>query len=103
MLRGLGHTVDQVDPDHRQVFPSFVVRYGRGAHTDLVRLVDPQATELERDRQPAMAVPAGHTDDGLPLGVQLVGRPGEEDLLLALAGQLEQATSFSDRRPPLPL
>ena len=51
--------------------------------------------------QPAISVPAGHTEDGLPLAVQVVGRPGEEDLLLALAAQLEDATSFSDRRPPL--
>ena len=51
--------------------------------------------------QPAISVPAGHTADGLPLAVQLVGRPGSEALLLGLAAQLERTTSFSDRRPPL--
>jgi amidase len=51
--------------------------------------------------QPAMSLPAGHTDEGLPLAVQLVARPGEEDLLLGLAAQLEDATSFADRRPVL--
>jgi len=39
---------------------------------------------------PAMAVPAGVGPDGMPLSVQLVGRPGSEATLLALAGQLEQ-------------
>ncbi len=51
--------------------------------------------------QPAISVPAGRTADGLPLAVQLVGRPGSEELLLGLAAQLERATSFSDARPPL--
>ncbi|HWH01887.1 MAG TPA: amidase family protein, partial [Pilimelia sp.] len=51
--------------------------------------------------QPAMSIPAGHTPDGLPLAVQLVGRPGEEALLLSLAAQLERATGFPDRHPPL--
>ena len=51
--------------------------------------------------QPAISVPAGFTHDGLPLAVQLVGRPDSEALLLALAAQLQRATSFPDRRPPL--
>ena len=51
--------------------------------------------------QPAISVPAGHTADGLPLAVQLVGRPGSDQLLLALAAQLETATAFSERRPPV--
>ena len=51
--------------------------------------------------QPAISVPAGHTADGLPLAVQLVGRPGDDQLLLRLAAQLERATAFADRRPPV--
>jgi amidase len=50
--------------------------------------------------QPAVAVPAGSDGDGLPLSVQLVGRPGAEDVLYALAGQLEQAAPWAERRPP---
>jgi aspartyl-tRNA(Asn)/glutamyl-tRNA(Gln) amidotransferase subunit A len=38
---------------------------------------------------PALALPAGWTDDGLPVGVQLIGRPNSEATLLALAGQLD--------------
>jgi amidase len=50
--------------------------------------------------QPAVAVPAGSDSDGVPLSVQLVGRQGAEDVLYALAAQLEQAAPWADRRPP---
>jgi amidase len=46
-------------------------------------------------------VPAGFTDDGLPLAVQLVGRPRDEATLLALAAQIEAARPWADRRPPV--
>ncbi|QIZ70413.1 amidase [Oxynema aestuarii] len=50
--------------------------------------------------QPAIALPAG-IDDGLPVGVQLVGRPAGESTLLAIAAQLEAEFPWGDRRPPL--
>ena len=50
--------------------------------------------------QPAASVPAGFTPDGLPLAVQLVGRPNGERTLLALLAQLEEARPWSTRRPP---
>ncbi len=49
--------------------------------------------------QPAIALPAGLGGDGLPLSVQLVGRPGAEDVLYALAGQIEAARPWAERRP----
>jgi len=51
--------------------------------------------------QPAAAVPAGFTAEGVPLSVQLVGRPHGEATLLALAAQLEAERAWPDRRPPL--
>jgi amidase len=51
--------------------------------------------------QPAVTIPAGFGSDGLPLSVQLVGRPGAEDMLYALAGQIEAARPWSEHRPPL--
>ena len=50
--------------------------------------------------QPSIAVPAGFGADGLPLSVQLAGRPGAEDLLYSLAGQLEVARPWAHHRPP---
>jgi amidase len=40
---------------------------------------------------PAIAVPAGRGAHGMPIGVQLVGRPGSDHALIALAGHLQQA------------
>ncbi len=51
--------------------------------------------------QPAITLPLGWSADGLPLGVQLVARHGEEASLLTLAAQLEQACPWRDRRPPV--
>jgi amidase len=50
--------------------------------------------------QPAVSLPLGMSTDGLPLGVQLVGPPRGEMLLLAAAALLEEAMPWLDRRPP---
>ncbi|MCI2958101.1 amidase [Agromyces atrinae] len=50
---------------------------------------------------PAITVPVHDTDDGLPMGVQLIGRPGGEAVLLSLASQLERAVRRPVRHPAL--
>jgi amidase len=49
--------------------------------------------------QPGISVPLFEGEDGLPLGVQLIGRPAGEGQLLALAAQLEAARPWAERRP----
>ena len=51
--------------------------------------------------QPAMTVPLYDGPDGLPLTVQVVGRPVSEPTLLSLAAQLEAAQPWAERLSPL--
>jgi len=50
---------------------------------------------------PAMAVPAGFSAEGMPLSIQVIGRPGDEETLLSLAAQIEAERPWADRRPPI--
>jgi amidase len=49
---------------------------------------------------PAISVPAGFTAEGLPVGIQIVGRRGDDLGVLQLAHAFETRTGFSRRRPP---
>ena len=50
---------------------------------------------------PALSLPAGFDAAGLPVGVQLVARHGDDIALLRAAKALEEATGFATRRPPV--
>ncbi|HMI81378.1 MAG TPA: amidase [Solirubrobacterales bacterium] len=50
---------------------------------------------------PAMAVPAGFSPEGMPLSIQVIGRRGDEATLISLAAQIEAERPWGDRRPPI--
>jgi len=50
---------------------------------------------------PAISIPCGFTDGGLPIGLQLIGRPHGEPTVLRAAHAYESATDWHTRRPPL--
>lgn len=56
---------------------------------------------LNATGQPGIALPTGFTANGLPLGVQLVGRPADEVTIIALAAQLEQDQPWIQHRPAI--
>lgn len=66
-----------------------------------VAVFSPFAQMANLTGQPSMSVPLGHSQAGLPIGVMFTGRYGEEGLLFRLAGQLERAAPWKDRRPNL--
>jgi amidase len=49
--------------------------------------------------QPALSLPLGWPDDGLPRGVQFVAAHGREDLLIRIGAQIEAAAPWADRHP----
>jgi amidase len=61
--------------------------------------VYPYAATWNYTGQPAAAIPAGFTRDGLPRSVMLVARPNDEDTLISLAAQLEAERPWAERRP----
>ena len=52
---------------------------------------------------PAISVPCGFTDDGLPVGLQIVGTTprGEMSLVLQIAYAFQEATRFYEQQPPI--
>lgn len=53
--------------------------------------------------QPVITIPAGFDQNGIPIGIQLIGRPAAEITLIALAAQIEAVKPWSQHRPPLDL
>ena len=61
----------------------------------------PFTTPLNLSGQPGASVPCGWTDGGLPVGLQIIGRPFEEATILRAAAAFEAAQPWAHRHPPL--
>jgi amidase len=61
----------------------------------------PYTPQFNMTGQPAISLPLHWTPGGLPVGVQLAAAYGREDILIRVASQLEQATPWSERHPPV--
>jgi amidase len=61
----------------------------------------PYTAQFNMTGQPAISLPLHWTADDLPIGIQLVARAGREDVLVRVAAQLEEASPWADRHPPI--
>jgi aspartyl-tRNA(Asn)/glutamyl-tRNA(Gln) amidotransferase subunit A len=50
---------------------------------------------------PALSVPCGFSASGLPIGLQLMGKHFDEEMILRVGHHFEQATEFHKRRPAI--
>ena len=61
----------------------------------------PFAFPFNMNGQPAISVPCGFTESGLPIGLQIVGHRFEDATVLRAAARFEEAQPWADRRPPI--
>jgi amidase len=71
------------------------------AHTERLLQIAPFTVPFNGTGQPAVSLPLHWTDSGLPVGIQFVGRLGQDASLLHLAARLQEARDWIDRRPTL--
>ena len=80
-----------------QPLDTFLADTERVADDDLAYI--PFTYPFNISGQPALSLPLGWSNDGLPIGVQIVGHPYGEALIIALAAQLERAAPWDSRYP----
>ncbi|WP_214416186.1 amidase [Sphaerisporangium fuscum] len=108
-LERMGHLVTEYDllvtPTlGRLPAPHGTLRYDDPAHTltswlESIFDYGPFTMVFNISGQPAISLPLGTGDGGLPIGVQIVASYGREDLLFRIAAQLERALPWKDRTP----
>ena len=99
--------------DFHALFNDVDVIVTASAHDPACRIDDQEACEFIYSRQarapfnvtgrPAIAVPAGFSKEGLPLGIQIVGAPYNEATVYRVGAAYEAATAWTAQRPVLPV
>jgi aspartyl-tRNA(Asn)/glutamyl-tRNA(Gln) amidotransferase subunit A len=82
--------------------PNVAFKFGEKADPLAMYLNDAFTIPVNLTGLPALSVPCGRSASGLPIGLQLIGRPFDEARLLQAAYAYEQATAWRGQRPKLP-
>lgn len=103
-IQSIFDDVDVVLTPSTALGPSRIGAYQRRGAVSTLLLVGQRVPYLQiwnMTGQPAAVVPWDFDGDGLPLSIQLVGRPYDEATLLSLSAQIEAARPWAHRRPPV--
>jgi amidase len=79
----------------------YFTEVGPAENFERQKLFTPFTAAYNLSGQPAVSLPLHWNADGLPIGVMLAGRIGEESTLISLSAQIEKAAPWQDKRPPL--
>jgi aspartyl-tRNA(Asn)/glutamyl-tRNA(Gln) amidotransferase subunit A len=72
-----------------------------GQKVNVISLLTQYTRPFNLNGFPAITIPCGFSKEGLPIGLQLAGRPFDEETVLRVAHAYEQATDWHSRRPPI--
>jgi amidase len=103
-IQSIFDDVDVVITPGNATGPSRIGAYQRRGAVSSLLLVSRRVPFFEiwnLTGQPAAAVPWGLDRNGVPVSIQLVGRPSDEATLLALSAQIEATRPWAHRRPPV--
>ena len=90
--------VTQVPPFSKEIeYPKEIEGIRFDTYIDWMR----SCSDITTTTHPAISVPAGFTPEGLPVGLQIVGKSRDDRSVLELASAFAQATGIGQRRPPL--
>jgi amidase len=103
-IQSIFDDVDVVITPGNATGPSRIGAYQRRGGISSLLLVSQRVPFFEiwnLTGQPAAAVPWGLDRGGVPVSIQMVGRPSDEGTLISLGAQIESARPWADRRPPV--
>jgi aspartyl-tRNA(Asn)/glutamyl-tRNA(Gln) amidotransferase subunit A len=81
--------------------PNVPFKFGEKEDPVQMYLNDIFAVPVNLAGLPGVSVPAGFTQTGLPIGLQLIGRAFDEATILRVAHAYQQVTTWHKRKPPL--
>jgi len=81
--------------------PTEAFKIGEEPSTEVMHMSDILTVPVNLDGLPAISVPCGFTDEGLPLGLQIIGKHFDESTVYQVAYAYEQATNHHKKRPDL--